>query len=581
MKLCKHVRLSIYLFPLIAFLGGCVNSDYDLKKDIDTEITVGQGGLRLPLGLTEPIELNDFISESEVIKLENGVYTVQKEGAIEVREVELFPIIVTVPSPAIEPVVIDFSAVPNIPDKLTLEAHIERSALVQIDQPVQPELLFLSRSSLVSPFPKLRFSLKFDTSLPTAVNEMELKDMRLLFPSFFVFDGYPQEVILNEVFNPQDGFTIDLPLASLNFSHYPAGGVKTVEENGVTYLRVNDMNQLNISGSVRINTSSVDEELLQNIRVTPEIMIETLNFKEVEGKVSPVIEPITELLDLDFGDDLDFMQEDGMLDFHNPQIKLSVSNSVRVPVDAAVTLWGLDKHGARIPGSMVDIPQMKLQPAQVNGQALATNFLVSEQGTAESGYVTMKVPGLSNLFYVVPEQIEMYIEAQVDQSQVHFADVSGEVPRNISGEYKLFMPMQFEAIRITYREQLDDVSDFFGELSDNQDDITLQLLMETKNAIPLDLVISIEVLDNSGVVIESIESSKVELKAGTISSPDTESVLIEAKIPKGTHRLIDRMNILIEGSGEDTQGNIELREDQYVQFTDMQLRLYGGLSFDL
>ena len=580
MKLRKHLCLSIYFFPLMAFLSGCINSDYDLEKDIDTEITVGQGGLRLPLGSTEPIELNDFISESESIVLENGVYTVQKEGFIEGTELELHPVVVRVPSPFIEPIVVDFNRVRHVSKAQTFEAPIERTSAIQINQPVQPELRFLCKSTFVSPNPILRFCLKFDASLPASVNSMSLKDFRLEFPSFFVFEGVSEEILLNETFNPQDGLVVDLPLKFLDFTHYPAGGIATVIEDGLTYLRVNDLNELSMSGLVSINTSSEDVASLQNVRIIPEVTVEILQLKEVEGKFDPIIEPITEVLDLDLGDDLDFIQEDGMLDFYNPQIKMRVENPVRVPVDADIALRGLNEDGLPITGSEVYIPQIHLRAAQVSGKPLETAFLISKLGTEASGYESVMVPNLSNLFHVVPEKIEMYIDTRLNQNQNHVIDVSGSDLREIRGSYDLYMPMEFEAIEISYREQLEDVSDFLKDLSDNQDDLKLQLLIDTKNAIPLDLVVSMEVLDGSGEVIKSIVSNQVDLIAGDLSTPEKKSVVIEVKIPKGTHVKIDRINLLIEGSGEAAPENIELREDQYVQLEEMELRLYGGLSFE-
>ncbi|MEG1585962.1 MAG: hypothetical protein RR346_03730 [Bacteroidales bacterium] len=90
-------------------LSSCINQDYDLSKKINMDMTIGAGGLSIPVGTTEPIKLTELIKESEVIKLENGQYSIRKSGAVEDTRVDIEPVIMRMKAPRIDPVEVDFT----------------------------------------------------------------------------------------------------------------------------------------------------------------------------------------------------------------------------------------------------------------------------------------------------------------------------------------------------------------------------------------------------------------------------------------------------------------------------------------
>ena len=104
----KHLYggIGISLF----LLSSCVNQDYDLSKGVNMDITIGAGGISLPFGNTEPIRLAELIKESDIIKLENGQYSIRKSGSIEETRINIDPVNIWMKIPDIDPVVVDFNS---------------------------------------------------------------------------------------------------------------------------------------------------------------------------------------------------------------------------------------------------------------------------------------------------------------------------------------------------------------------------------------------------------------------------------------------------------------------------------------
>ncbi len=71
MKVHDSFSPIAYIFSSFLLFGSCINTDYDLSKEVDKEIVVGAGGIIMPLGNTEPITLNKFIYVSEGYAVED------------------------------------------------------------------------------------------------------------------------------------------------------------------------------------------------------------------------------------------------------------------------------------------------------------------------------------------------------------------------------------------------------------------------------------------------------------------------------------------------------------------------------
>lgn len=79
---------GVALFALFFGLGSCVDSKYDLDKDIDWTITVGGDYLTVPVGTTDTIFLSKIIDleKDGMLGVDgNHEYHLTKKGVIEVE----------------------------------------------------------------------------------------------------------------------------------------------------------------------------------------------------------------------------------------------------------------------------------------------------------------------------------------------------------------------------------------------------------------------------------------------------------------------------------------------------------------
>lgn len=93
LMIMKHVKKTYRNIGMIAFLmfsglllPSCIDSLFDLNKEVSTELSVGGDSLALPLGSTDTIRLGDFLSDLEsdfLESLEDGGYGITTGDTIE------------------------------------------------------------------------------------------------------------------------------------------------------------------------------------------------------------------------------------------------------------------------------------------------------------------------------------------------------------------------------------------------------------------------------------------------------------------------------------------------------------------
>lgn len=85
----KHLTptMAAILLSLSAALSSCVNEAYNVEN-IDTEITVAQDGLALPLGSTKKIQVSELVSKlgTDMISVLDGSYAIRQNGELNLTD---------------------------------------------------------------------------------------------------------------------------------------------------------------------------------------------------------------------------------------------------------------------------------------------------------------------------------------------------------------------------------------------------------------------------------------------------------------------------------------------------------------
>lgn len=598
----RKFRLPLSVAALsMLLLPACVNSDYDLSKEINTDITIGAGGISLPLGATERINLSQFIEESDLIKLEDGQYHLRKSGEVDEVNVSIDPVHLNITPPAIDPVIVDFiptagtrvatgtkgmetAGAQGAETTMSLEAVVERTSELNLDEKVPDELVRLHRAFLQNgTSAKMTVRIAFPTNFPAEADRLTLQNFKIELPKFITFaeeevrDGV---LTLNESFSAKAGFVKQLTITGLDFSAMnDQTGLPTEKVDGKNYIRLTSDNRIAFGGVVKSEATAVAPDVLKNIRITPSVTIGEMTLGVVTGVVDPKIDPIAESIELALDDDMDFLREDATLNLHNPQIQLRMGNTMGVPVDVKLHLCAKDAAGNLLPGTRIPEIPVTLKAAEKDGEVTYTKILISKQGTQKEGYETKKVAELSDLLTVIPDLIAIDMTASANNDQLHRVNLDSRSQKNITAAYDVVVPLHFEELKIHYVETinglLDDLKDFAG----NQEEITLLLKTKVANTIPLDLELNVEGYDADRNKIEGIHSQTNAIKAGDgTAKPVITELSVKILVKKGALPDLDMLDLRIAGTATQTDEGVALRDEQFVQMNQISLTVLGGIT---
>ena len=95
------------------------------------------------------------------------------------------------------------------------------------------------------------------------------------------------------------------------------------------------------------------------------------------------------------GDNLDFLKEEGnSIVLSDPQIRITVNNSISIPISANLSLIGKDACGQVIESSIIEsdiqIEAADYDPSTGKVTPRSTNLLITAHSTEKEGYKNIK-----------------------------------------------------------------------------------------------------------------------------------------------------------------------------------------------
>lgn len=103
-------KFNVFLFGTLSLLCSCVNNEYDLNKDLSTDVKIEGNKFTLPFGSLKAITLDSLIDvkDIEVLETTNGAYNITKAAEIEPIEETIDAIEISIEGKS-ETVNIDFT----------------------------------------------------------------------------------------------------------------------------------------------------------------------------------------------------------------------------------------------------------------------------------------------------------------------------------------------------------------------------------------------------------------------------------------------------------------------------------------
>lgn len=609
-KLTKLLKSSL-LLSAVSLLAACsVDDKYDMSKDIDMTVGVG-GGVSLPIGSTEKIMITELIdtADTDVLEIDaSGDYAIRKSGTFDAVDFEIKDVDINVDFAA-ETAHYDFNLdnlsenIDDLPSWIQEEIKKQRFPYI-VQNDVDYTTAFDITQEVPEEMKKLRkMTFKNDVNLEVDLKifsaDHESDDLLELTNALHLkADGekgfvieVPDYIVFAEEEGIKDGKLVlagaavydkntnaieyrkSFKIVGLDFSHL-ADGALAVNDGKINIHHDFEAWGYVVSDTVFFGYDNITH--IQSVDVACEINLGTMSIESVEGVFSPEIDPITEVVDLELGEDLDFLNE-AYLDFNNPRIYINnFSNPVAAAILADASFVGLDDNGAVIAGSKVDA-SIELAPSKVS------NIVIDRYGYAPAGYTNIMVPSLNNLIKRIPETVDVKVDARMDETL--FSLVTLGETLTIAGDYEVSVPLAFDSLKLEYVEEVEDVlGEDASDITDYVTDIkSVTLTFDVYNTIPAEFNPSIVAYDENGTLLGKIKAVVTGVIAkgnGTVAGVVGEPVKSEVKVVlsalDGQLEDLYKLDIKFAGTGSGV-----FNANEYIQLKDMKITIDENVNVDL
>lgn len=567
----------------------CLNEDYDLTKDIDTNISI-DGHISAPLGNSEFILVDDFLNlgndAADVLKTDaSGNYYVSVTGRGSSSDAEL--------------PVLSFS------DELVTDggyiARIKKSELPLPSSGMVPATPYTKHFNVSSTpmtvnedvpheiraVKDAEVSGVVNISLTVTTGKATLSDLIIDFPEYLEFADV-KDAGLN--FNPDGNLlTIKSPQIStvaknyylnvvgIDFDKIPSGqgflpSQHKIVLNDEIKLSAFDVNA--VLSDLGTTVEAIPNEIVADI----DISISSLIVKTALVKVDPdiVIDPfisnVGELPDFLSGDDV-------VLDLYNPVLKLNIDNRtpLKLNLNADIMSYkGADHRTAHV-GNANGGEAIALTPSGMN------RLYISRTGEGvPTGFSSVVVPDFSSLISIVPDRIG--VENIDVEAADEFVTLTSGGRYNVVYDFELAAALAFgKDVRIVYSTDFTGWNETFNP---NDESFALEIRdadvkFDFVNMIPMTISLDAAAIDVDGNAIPGIKVTlNGDIPAGSVEKPSTSALTLNLEGSAEQMRKLDGLRLNLTGSDPGTMSGVCLNKNQGVQFKNMKIRLQAKMDIE-
>lgn len=567
----------------------CLNEDYDLTKDIDTNISI-DGDISAPLGNSEFILVDDFLNlgndAADVLKTDtSGNYYVSVTGRGSSSDVEL-PLL-----SFSDELVTDGGYIAKIRKS---ELPLPSSGTVPAEQYTKHFNVSSTPMTVNEDVPHEIRAVKdaevsgvVNISLTVTTGKATLSDLIIDFPEYLEFADV-KDAGLN--FNPDGNLlTIKSPQIStmaknyylnvvgIDFDKIPSGqgflpSQHKIVLNDEIKLSAFDVNA--VLSDFGTTVEAIPNEIVADI----DISISSLIVKTALVKVDPdiVIDPfisnVGELPDFLSGDDV-------VLDLYNPVLKLNIDNHtpLKLNLNADIMSYkGADHRTAHV-GNANGGEAIALTPSGMN------RLYISRTGEGvPAGFASVVVPDFPSLICIVPDRIG--VENIDVEAADEFVTLTSGGRYNVVYDFELAAALAFgKDVKIVYSTDFTGWNETFNP---NDESFALEIRdadvkFDFVNMIPMTISLDAAAIDVDGNVIPGIKVTlKGDIPAGSVEKPSTSALTLNLGGSAEQMRKLDGLRLNLTGSDPGTMSGVCLNKNQGVQFKNMKIRLQAKMDIE-
>lgn len=575
----RPLMAAALLLTSLGITTSCIDSSYDLNKDIDMTISAGGEHLAIPVGYTEKITLDKIIEldEGDDLQIVDGEYHLLKKDNIDETNTSVGTVTVAESENIIDAITLLTSApIPganaSVPDKqsegkINAEARGVDKAVIEI-------------GSLAADMPTT-LTLKFELGGGISIERVDIKTMTITFPDFIQFENENglngQTLTMTDVQIKPSEFKKELKINKYVFGNTYGEGNRVEEENGDRILKIENQ-------KITIEMQGIYVYNLQgsgSLSITPTVTLSEMAVSEVYGTIQPDID--VKPTEVELNNLPDFLQDDEIrLDITNPVFSFNANNPLNTDVEMDGILTGY-KDGkvtktVKI-GSGNGGASITLKPSGDKQQTIS--IVRDEKTVVEANATKVVVPNLNDIIETIPDRINVELKPAVKTEQYYTVNLGQDYTLNSA--YDIDIPLSFGSnLKIVYEETLDN---FDLDLEDV--DIEKAVLsINAVNTIPLAMEIkneNVSALDANGNVIKDIdvtvEGTITESKDGKTEVSSTLNVNLN-ETAEGAISKLDGLKLKITAvPGQAT--DVQLLSTQWMQLKDMKLKIPNGIKVDL
>lgn len=635
----RRILFSGALCAGAAFLlTSCIDDSYDLNK-VDLTMGLGSEGLAVKFGNTEKILLNDILETDNNVKVQEGtnLYYLVESGSTNINmEVNKFTTSINDTHLNMNAPVLTFddvkqaveeetghtfpSSVTSVPitSGFSTTGNAEGNEKVNFNVKDVKDVSYIKDLDIEETDIKLNLNtVNTPSSMPFGVQKLE--NMKITIPTCL-------KVVKGSVANGWvlDEATNTLTCTSMNYSAQNPTICK-MKLNKIVLNRAPKNNQvtftddeltMHMEGKVTFGASrnfDMGKNDVASVRLDIAIgnqqgtsLEKLLTVKQVTGKFTPAIDPAIDPIDISSSLP-DFLKDEEVeIDVANPTLRFK-SDFTNIPV------------GVDLSGKVTSVYPPKLDEkgnplVNENGETIKThkdvtitlpkqsfdnnkdNYVYYYQGTSPydpeglpATYKSAKVSNLGTLIKKLPEQIN--VDLKNGQVAVKDKEYTIELGKKYAADahYNVFVPFEFnKGLTIVYRDSTKSMND---DLKDYGAD-GIRVNGTAENAIPLDLLVTLEALDVDGNPIPGITFTTARVNAGsgetTLNAngePEwkvTETPLeIEADLASpDLLSKVDKLVFKVNADNKETTQSHKLISTQYLRVANIKLRLKGAVTAD-
>ena len=575
----RPLMAAALLLTSLGITTSCIDSSYDLNKDIDMTISAGGEHLAIPVGYTEKITLDKIIEldEGDDLQIVDGEYHLLKKDNIDETNTSVGTVTVAESENIIDAIPLTYSvstpgATIVIPKeqsegKINAEARGVDKAVIEI-------------GSLAADMPTT-LTLKFELGGGISIERVDIKTMTITFPDFIQFENENglngQTLTMTDVQIKPSGFTKELKINKYAFGSTYGEGNRVEEENGDRILKIENQKITIEMQDIYVNNPQGSGSL----SITPTVTLSEMAVSEVYGTIQPDID--VKPTEVELNNLPDFLQDDEIrLDITNPVFSFNANNPLNTDVEMDGVLTGYkDGKVTKIVkiGSGNGGASITLKPSGDKQQTIS--IVRDEKTVVEANATKVVVPNLNDIIETIPDHINVELKPAVKTEQYYTVNLGQDYTLNSA--YDIDIPLSFGSnLKIVYEETLDN---FDLDLEDV--DIEKAVLsINAVNTIPLAMEIkneNVSALDANGNVIKDIdvtvEGTITESKDGKTEVSSTLNVNLN-ETAEGAISKLDGLKLKITAvPGQAT--DVQLLSTQWMQLKDMKLKIPNGIKVDL